>query len=851
LVLETEQAYLNDIFVDIDFKLNTKLIDPVGTLKSASSLLEISSALTDEYGYIHPVEIIFYDKQGIIHKKSALANNGSQEDTISIIDFFEDFSNTDIYGEEGDNIHFYIDEGHVSLVSDAVFELDFDYNGELTEDTKIKKGDIKAFKFYLDSRAEFLTKLALDMSYAYEDGDEITLLNFKKATAHFVVPPGIPVWITFDVDVYGNYHLNVDAALHADWGFESKHTLQVGGLYEKETNSFTPITEYTPENTIFPLNLNGEINASARLELFPRVEIKLYSVFGPYAEIVPFVEGNYNAAIQSQITTTGSETFLAWNSGLDLGLDLRVGTELSVLGIEKEFGPIVVNCFEYPLWRSPSNIELLTTLPAEAESGSRHTLTLKIRDLLDNPVALCPVYIDGDGVFSRYLSLTDIYGEVTIDWTLGNETGEQSMTITIYDASKNVIDVLTHNITTTGPSLDLIAHYHLNGDASDASGNGHDGLVNGATPTIDRFGNENSAYSFDGIDDEIVIPNSPDFNLLDGFTFSAWINPKSWGESSMGFVLCRRVSHTSENGGYIFGFNPSEFSIHFIGVDGTIGAQVTDQLDETFFNSFHFVTATYNGEELKLYIDNELVGTETGIISMSPTDIDLVIGNTSAQDQARSFDGIIDDIRIYNYELSESDISTLYYEGGWEGPGDPETSTFVDVRDGQEYALVEIGNQTWMAENLNYISTNSFYYNNDPSYGEIYGRLYTFDDAINVCPSGWHLPTDDEWKVLETELGMPEEDLDILDVLMTDENWRGDIQGRMMKEGGSSGLNLNLGGYSHTSSFYSMNEYGRYWSSSEYGETEALNRFFWSDSDAVRRRHNPKDRLFSVRYVKD
>jgi hypothetical protein len=208
----------------------------------------------------------------------------------------------------------------------------------------------------------------------------------------------------------------------------------------------------------------------------------------------------------------------------------------------------------------------------------------------------------------------------------------------------------------------LIAYYPFNGNANDESGNGHDGTVNGATLTTDRFGNENSAYSFDGENDEIIIPNSTDFNLLNGFTFSSWIKADSWGENSMGFILCRRISYTDENGGYIFGFNPSQLSIHFIGLDGTIGAEVEEQLDETFFNSFHLVTATFDGITLKLYLDGDLVGSETSITSMAPTDVDLVIGNTSAQDQVRSFDGIIDEVRIYNYALSDNEITDLYDE---------------------------------------------------------------------------------------------------------------------------------------------------------------------------------------------
>jgi uncharacterized protein (TIGR02145 family) len=177
---------------------------------------------------------------------------------------------------------------------------------------------------------------------------------------------------------------------------------------------------------------------------------------------------------------------------------------------------------------------------------------------------------------------------------------------------------------------------------------------------------------------------------------------------------------------------------------------------------------------------------------------------------------------------------------------DRQTATFIDPRDGQSYETIKIGNQWWMAENLNYdAGQGCFYYDDNDRYGKKYGMLYTLKSAIKACPDGWRLPSDNDWQELEVNLGMPNRHA-------IDSDYRGSDQGEQLKKGGSSGFDALLGGWRNINgSYLERKSTGIYWSSTKLSKHYVWIRGFSWETPKVSRRTVGYSLGLSVRCLKE
>jgi len=180
---------------------------------------------------------------------------------------------------------------------------------------------------------------------------------------------------------------------------------------------------------------------------------------------------------------------------------------------------------------------------------------------------------------------------------------------------------------------------------------------------------------------------------------------------------------------------------------------------------------------------------------------------------------------------------------------------FKDFRDNTIYKIVKIGDKLWMSENLNYEMENSWCYDDNPENCKKYGRLYTYESAKHVCPTGWHLPSDEEWKDLETTLGI---DQHILDKT----NFRGKVGIKLKsktdwyKNQGLDELGFNVlpGGmrnYEGKGGFTQLKKQSFFWSSTPKGSNNAWRRQFHYSNDGIARMNFNAKYAYSVRCVKD
>jgi hypothetical protein len=200
----------------------------------------------------------------------------------------------------------------------------------------------------------------------------------------------------------------------------------------------------------------------------------------------------------------------------------------------------------------------------------------------------------------------------------------------------------------------LLAHYPFNGNASDESGNGNEGTVNGATLTTDRFGNPNSAYNFDGTNDYIgFTADSGPVSGTGDFSLSAYIKT-----SSADNMRIMQQRDTDIQGQYWLVINDGEPSYGEYRSGYGLRVKSTYKVNDGNWHMITFVRDSQAGKGY-IYIDGELNVSDSGTIKNISSALDFAIGK-DLKDSGSHFNGDIDDVRVYNCALTANEIRSLY-----------------------------------------------------------------------------------------------------------------------------------------------------------------------------------------------
>ena len=224
-------------------------------------------------------------------------------------------------------------------------------------------------------------------------------------------------------------------------------------------------------------------------------------------------------------------------------------------------------------------------------------------------------------------------------WAIDNATNQSSNTVSFIVSSAD-------------SSQGLVAYYPFNGNAQDESGNANHGTVYGSTLTTDRFDFTERAYSFDGIDDYLSIPELFGSDVS-SFTFSVWESTDI--TQQQGHIIYKgsgngEASIALDMGRYVFSVKLAN------------GQWFNTSADSIATGDYHHIVGVYyRGDKIEIWVDGQLRN------QMPIPGYDLFvehyhwssIGSYNRQ-EGRHFSGKIDDIRIYNRALSQSEIQGIY-----------------------------------------------------------------------------------------------------------------------------------------------------------------------------------------------
>ena len=209
---------------------------------------------------------------------------------------------------------------------------------------------------------------------------------------------------------------------------------------------------------------------------------------------------------------------------------------------------------------------------------------------------------------------------------------------------------------------DPVAYYPFNGNANDESGNQNNAVIYGAIPSTDRFGKLNSAYYFDGVDDQITASLPQDYFSSD-FTISAWVKFANFNTDYPAILQVGHGTIAFHGMGPVYGGLRQHIGFYQQDGKGNTGSRRGEMTSTGKLNTdtWYMLTVVRESLTYRFFINGALDNQKT------EENIPTFTGNTvllSAYDGADNrLNGVIDDVLIYARALTNSEIILLYGQG--------------------------------------------------------------------------------------------------------------------------------------------------------------------------------------------
>lgn len=365
------------------------------------------------------------------------------------------------------------------------------------------------------------------------------------------------------------------------------------------------------------------------------------------------------------------------------------------------------------------------------------------------------------------------------------------------------------------------------------------------------------------------------------------------GVSEVGFLLNEEIAQISHNAPFIFNWDTKpyaagEYKLSVYAVDNkglsmAKSIQIILEVPTVTIKNDTVKSVSYNHAEVAAEItgDEGTDVTERGICWSTSSTPEITDNKVAAGNGVGSFSATINDLepnKTYYARVYAINEKGIVYGKEIVFKTPFEIGLFTDTRDGHAYKTVKIGHQLWLAENLAYLpnltvpgtGSDSVAYNyvyNQTSCGclgkaranenyKTYGTLYNWTAAQKVCPSGWHLPDNNEWEELANYISddmgeLPNNDGNwqlLGEILKSEDLWENDGNGT-----DDYGFSALPGGIrdSDSGEFIGLTFEGVFWSSSETDSNHAFCRSLNNQESIFFSSSKQKASGFSVRCVKD